>query len=116
MNAVSKFPRTAALFKSNRNQSVRIPKNLEFPGTVKNVYVRKNGQPWCLGPFPCLECDDEAAFHAADVRVDLTCKGQLIGPYDLLIAGHARSRGLKLIAGNLRELQPVEGLRCKDWL
>lgn len=69
-----------------------------------------------LSPFPCLSLDDEAAFHAAEIRVDLTRKGQLIGPNDLLIAGHARSLGLKLITGNLREFSRVEGLRCEDWL
>lgn len=68
-----------------------------------------------LSPFPCLEFDDDAAFHAADIRVDLTSKGQLIGPYDLLIAGHARSRGLAVITGNLKEFTRVEGLRCEDW-
>lgn len=69
-----------------------------------------------LSPFQCLPFDDEAAFHAADIRVDLARKGQLIGPNDLLIAGHARSLGLKVITGNLREFQRVEGLRCEDWL
>lgn len=69
-----------------------------------------------LSPFPCLEFDDEAAFHAADIRADLTRRGQLIGPYDLLIAGHARSRGLKVITGNLCEFERVQGLRCEDWV
>ena len=69
-----------------------------------------------LSPFPCLSFDDEAAFHAADIRVNLTRKGNVIGPNDLLIAGHARSLGLKLITGNLNEFTRVEGLRCEDWL
>jgi tRNA(fMet)-specific endonuclease VapC len=69
-----------------------------------------------LSPIPCLTFDDKAAFHAADIRANLTNKGNLIGPYDLLIAGHARSLGLKLITGNLREFQRVDGLRCEDWL
>lgn len=69
-----------------------------------------------LSPFPCLSFDDEAAFHAADIRVNLTRKGNVIGPNDLLIAGHARSRGLKLVTGNLNEFTRVEGLRCEDWL
>lgn len=43
MNAPSKFPRTAALFKSNRNQAVRIPKDMEFPEDIKKVYVRRSG-------------------------------------------------------------------------
>jgi tRNA(fMet)-specific endonuclease VapC len=69
-----------------------------------------------LSPIPCLPFDDNAAFHAADIRADLTKKGNLIGPYDLLIAGHARSLGLKVITGNLKEFTRVEGLRCEDWL
>jgi tRNA(fMet)-specific endonuclease VapC len=69
-----------------------------------------------LSPFACLAFDEEAAFHAADIRVTLTRQGNIIGPNDLLIAGHARSLGLKLITGNLREFTRVEGLRCEDWL
>ena len=43
MNAPSKFQRTAALFRSNRSQAVRIPKDLEFPEGVKEVVIRKVG-------------------------------------------------------------------------
>jgi predicted nucleic acid-binding protein len=39
-----------------------------------------------------------------------------IGAYDLLIAGHARSRGLVVVTGNLREFNRVDGLRAEDWL
>lgn len=58
----------------------------------------------------------EAAAHAADIRAVLERKGQMIGGYDLLIAGYARSRGLIVISGNLREFTRVDGLRCEDWL
>jgi tRNA(fMet)-specific endonuclease VapC len=67
-------------------------------------------------PFPVLDFDAEAAFHTADIRADLTRKGQIIGPYDLMIAGHARSLGLKVITGNLGEFRRVDGLLCEDWL
>lgn len=69
-----------------------------------------------LSVIPCLAFDDKAAFHAAEIRADLTRKGNIIGPNDLLIAGHARSLGLKLITGNLKEFSRVDGLRCEDWL
>lgn len=68
-----------------------------------------------LYPFPCLPFDDDAAFHAADIRADLEAKGAMIGPNDVLIAGHARSQGLKVVTGNLREFRRVDGLRCEDW-
>jgi len=63
-----------------------------------------------------LSFDDTAAAHAAEIRARLERLGLPIGGYDLLIAGHARSRGLVLITGNLREFNRVEGLRSEDWL
>jgi len=62
-----------------------------------------------------LPFDADAAQHAGDIRANLERKGSTIGGYDLLIAGHARSRGLVLITSNLGEFQRVEGLRCQDW-
>ena len=56
----------------------------------------------------------DAAAHAGDIRASLERKGQPIGAYDVLIAGHARSRGLILVTGNLAEFTRVEGLRCED--
>ncbi len=55
---------------------------------------------------------------AAQLRRHGKTLGQVavIGPYDLMIAGHARSRGLIVVTGNLGEFQRVLGLRCEDWL
>ncbi|MFT8245720.1 tRNA(fMet)-specific endonuclease VapC [Roseomonas sp. BN140053] len=63
-----------------------------------------------------LPFDAEAAAHAAEIRTVLEQAGQIIGAYDLLIAGHARSRGLVVVTGNLGEFTRVAGLRCEDWL
>jgi tRNA(fMet)-specific endonuclease VapC len=63
-----------------------------------------------------LAFDSEAAAHAGDIRAELERAGQPIGGYDVLIAGHARSRGLVVVTGNLREFLRVAGLRCEDWL
>lgn len=63
-----------------------------------------------------LAFDADAADHAADIRASLERRGQIIGGYDLMIAGHARSRGLIVVTGNLGEFTRVEGLRCEDWL
>jgi len=62
-----------------------------------------------------LPFDADAADHAADIRANLERRGQTIGGYDLLIAGHARSRGLIVVTGNLGEFRRVDGLRCEDW-
>jgi tRNA(fMet)-specific endonuclease VapC len=62
-----------------------------------------------------LPFDADAAGHAADIRAVLERAGLTIGGYDVLIAGHARSRGLIVVTGNLGEFRRVDGLRCEDW-
>ena len=63
-----------------------------------------------------LPFDGDAAAHYANIRADLERRGQVIGAYDMMIAGHARSRGLVVVTGNLREFTRVEGLRSEDWI
>jgi len=60
--------------------------------------------------------DSEAAIHFGQVRAELEKTGKIIGPYDLMIAGHARSRGLILVTNNLREFKRVPGLRVENWV
>ena len=62
-----------------------------------------------------LDFDADAAAHAGEIRAELQRQGRSIGSHDLLIAKHARSRGLVVVTGNLAEFQRVEGLRCEDW-
>ncbi len=68
------------------------------------------------GRLAVLPFDEDAAAHYGDIRADLERRGTVIGPYDLMIAGHARSRGLVLVTGNLGEFRRVDGLRSEDWL
>lgn len=63
-----------------------------------------------------LAYDADAAAHTAEIRTALERRGERIGAYDLQIAGHARSRGLVVITGNLGEFRRVGGLRSEDWL
>ena len=60
--------------------------------------------------------DAEAAAHAPDITATLHATGQPIGACDVLIAGHARRRGLIVVTGNLAEFRRVAGFRCEDWL
>lgn len=63
-----------------------------------------------------LDFDAAAASHFGDLRAELRAAGQLIGPWDMMIAGHARSRGLILVTNNQREFQRVAGLRLENWV
>jgi tRNA(fMet)-specific endonuclease VapC len=55
------------------------------------------------------------AASAAHLRADLAGKGQMIGAYDLLIAGQALARGWRVVTANTREFARVEGLALEDW-
>ena len=62
-----------------------------------------------------LEFGTQAADHAGRIRAELERKGTPIGPYDVLIAGHARSEGLTLVTNNQREFGRVPGLATEKW-
>lgn len=62
-----------------------------------------------------LKYDADAATHTGQLRAELAKAGTPIGPYDQMIAGHARSLGLVLVTNNLREFARVPGLRVEDW-
>lgn len=62
-----------------------------------------------------LEFDKEDAREAGEIRARLARDGTPIGPYDMLIAGQAKSRGLTLVTRNKREFERVAGLKLADW-
>lgn len=63
-----------------------------------------------------LDFDSNAAAHAGQIRAELAMVGTPVGPYDQMIAGHARSRGLIVVTNKRREFESVPGLRVDDWL
>ena len=65
--------------------------------------------------FPSLPFDDRAADEYAKVRADLTARGTLIGPNDLMIAAIALANGLILVTHNTTEFSRVAGLTLDDW-
>ncbi len=62
-------------------------------------------------PFEGLD-----AAHFGQLRAELMSLGKPIGPYDMMIAGHARARGLILVTNNTREFERVPGLRIENWV
>jgi tRNA(fMet)-specific endonuclease VapC len=67
-----------------------------------------------LAPFTSLPFDDLAAARYAEVRDDLECRGQTIGPHDLLIAAIALVHRLIVVSNNT-EFNRVLGLQVEDW-
>jgi tRNA(fMet)-specific endonuclease VapC len=59
--------------------------------------------------------DAEAAQYAAVVEADLAAKGQRIGAYDTMIAGHALATNSVFVTNNTKEFERVGGLQLEDW-
>ena len=57
-----------------------------------------------------------AAAHFGQLRAELARAGTPIGPYDQMIAGHARAAGLVLVTNNVDEFKRVPGLRIENWV
>jgi tRNA(fMet)-specific endonuclease VapC len=55
------------------------------------------------------------ASHFGRIRSDLYRLGQPIGPYDMMIAGHARATGMILVTNNVKEFARVQGLLIENW-
>jgi len=68
-----------------------------------------------IKPLTLLPFTQASATLSSQIRQDLTIEGQMIGPLDTLIAGHALEHGLTLVTGNIREFSRVQGLGLETW-
>ena len=62
-----------------------------------------------------IEFDEDAAQVFGIIRTALEARGTPIGPFDMLIAAHARSRELTLVSDNIREFSRVDGIELENW-
>jgi len=62
-----------------------------------------------------MEFGTDAAISYGVIRGALERQGNVIGPFDLLIAGHALSLGATVVTHNTREFLRVPGLVVEDW-
>ena len=84
-------------------RSVNPQKNLEV---IEGMTARLDVLPF----------ESHDATHFAQIRAELAAMGRPIGPYDLMIAGHARAHGLILVTNNTKEFERVPGLRLENWV
>jgi tRNA(fMet)-specific endonuclease VapC len=85
---------------------------VELPGQPQRNLANVEG---FIARLDVLDYDAVAAAHTAQIRAELKRAGKQIGPYDQMIAGQARSRGLVVVTNNTKEFQHVAGLRIEDW-
>lgn len=87
-------------------------------GVAKSEQVTENTERLRIllsGDLDLLDFDDEDAQTAGQVRAALEEGGEMIGAYDLLVAGQALRRGLTVITANTTEFSRVAGLSWQDW-
>jgi tRNA(fMet)-specific endonuclease VapC len=65
--------------------------------------------------FPIVPFEQSDAYATGEIRAALAEAGQTIGPFDVLIAGQAKARGLTVITNNLRQYLHIENLKVEDW-
>jgi tRNA(fMet)-specific endonuclease VapC len=114
-------PEVLERFRQHSPQDVAISAitlfELEY-GVEKSQYPQrsKNALAKFLLPLKIIDLDRFSAIEAAIIRAQLEKKGMPIGPYDLLIAGLARSQEMTLVTNNIKEFERVVNLRLENWV
>ncbi len=86
---------------------------------IERGEFRKENKTALDGLLEFLQADDFPTGAAKDfggIKAALLAGGKPIGPYDLLIAAHARHIGAVLVTNNEREFRRVPGLAVQNWL
>ena len=86
-----------------------------FYGAYKSQRAVRNTALIDSLQFEVLAFDKEDARQAAEIRASLGAQGTPIGPYDVLIAGQAKARGITLITRNVREFKRIPQLSLENW-
>ena len=114
-------PKVLERFRQHSPQDVAISTitlfELEY-GVEKSQYQQRSKDALAkfLLPLNLINLDRPSAIEAAIIRAQLEKKGMPIGPYDLLIAGLARSRDMTLVTNNIKEFERVVGLHLENWV
>ncbi|WP_411824645.1 type II toxin-antitoxin system tRNA(fMet)-specific endonuclease VapC [Leptospira sp. 'Mane'] len=69
-----------------------------------------------LGYLNIIPFEGSDSNVAANVRTRLEKKGEVIGPYDLLIASQAISRELILVTNNEKEFKRIKEIQLENWI
>lgn len=86
---------------------------------VENGEFRAENRRALADILQLFQADDlpsSVAQDFAEIKTALQSKGKVIGPYDMLIAAHARHIGATLVTNNEHEFRRVPGLAVQNWL
>ncbi len=114
-------PEVLERFRQHSPQDVAISTITLFElayGVEKSQYRQRSKDALAkfLLPLNLINLDRSSAIEAAIIRAQLEKKGRPIGPYDLLIAGMARSQDMTLVTNNIKEFERVVSLHLENWV
>ena len=86
-------------------------------GVWKSQSVEKNRVALALflANIEIMDFDSSAAESYGKIRADLEKAGKVIGPLDMMIAGHAKSLGYTIVTNNTKEFMCVNGVKLENW-
>lgn len=109
--------RLAGIHANNILLSAIVVAEIEY-GIAKSTLREHNRRVFdtLLAGIQIIPFDEAAARLYGPIRAKLERSGQLIGPYDLMIAAQALSQDAVLVTDNLGEFRRVAGLAVENWL
>ena len=86
-------------------------------GVEKSKEVEKNrvALALLLSNIEIMNFDSLAAESYGKIRADLEKAGTVIGPLDMMIAGHAKALGYTVVTNNIKEFERVKELKLENW-
>ena len=86
-------------------------------GVEKSKAIEKNrvALALLLANIEIMNFDSLAAESYGKIRADLEKAGTPIGPFDMMIAGHAKALGYTVVTNNTKEFARVKGLKLENW-
>lgn len=108
-------------FKKVKLENISISSITDFElryGVEKSQRSEKNFQILedFLSYLNIVAFDSSASMIAASIRNRLENKGEMIGPYDILIASQAIAKDLVLVTNNEKEFKRIKELKIENWL
>lgn len=86
-------------------------------GVEKSQSIEKNrlALSLLLANIEIMDFDSSAAESYGKIRASLEKAGKIIGPLDMMIAGHAKSLRYTVVTNNTKEFMRVDGLQLENW-
>jgi tRNA(fMet)-specific endonuclease VapC len=116
-----KMEKILSALQNNRKYGLAISSitlaELEF-ANENSMYKEKNKMALLefLTVVDIKHFDENAAREYGIIKKELKDGNCLIGPFDMLIAAHAKALNMILVTNNTKEFERIRGLRIENWV